>query len=554
MAKIYDASLFPTKLDLLTDWMGRQRWYASSSTTPQLRRLGGYRLDDPEGEVGMETLVVADESGPDPVVYQVPLTYRAAPLTGAERALIGTIEHSVLGTRYVYDAPHDPVYTAQLLLLLCGQEEAQHASLSATPEPKVIGRPLDPVDVRRATASRVLAGEQSNTSIVIDTTGPAGAPASQVICKVFRVLQHGENPDVELQTALARAGSDLVPAPLGSVHGVWGDPVVEGAEASGPLAFASEFLPGTQDAWRTFLVAARRGEDFTERARALGEATASIHTALAGALEVQQARESDREALARSFHARVLAAVGEQGELSDALETIRAIEAAGVDADWPPLQRVHGDYHLGQVLDVPGRGWVVLDFEGEPLRPMNERLAPDLALRDVAGMLRSFDYVAGTLAQEASERDSSSDTGDTGDADDAPTPPTAEEARAWAKAVREAFLDGYAATGPDPRAPEAAALLAALELDKALYEVTYESRNRPTWVPIPVQAVRVLCSETPTPASTARRSVTEVSDQSPTTQASTTGSDEDQTTPATAEEANAPSTAVEEVDADGQAP
>ncbi|WP_245851858.1 1,4-alpha-glucan branching protein GlgB [Mobilicoccus massiliensis] len=485
MSKIYDAALFPTKLELLAAWMPFQRWYGSS-TPPELRRLGGYRLDDPAGEVGVETLIVSDDSGPHPVVYQVPVTYRPEPLTGAERALIGTMEHSVLGLRYVYDAPHDPVYAALLLGLLTGREQPQHATISHEPDPSIVGRPLDPADTREVLSSRVLSGEQSNTSIIIDTRTGDGREAP-VICKVFRVLQHGQNPDVVLQTALARAGSTLVPAPLGSIDGVWLDAEVEGAQATGPFAFASEFLPGTQDAWRVALAAARRGEDFTERARALGEATARIHVALAEVMPTRPAEESDRVALARSFRERAQTAFAEYPQPAGLAESVDRVEAAGIRAQWPDLQRVHGDYHLGQVLDVPDRGWVVLDFEGEPLRPMAERLEPDLALRDVAGMLRSFDYVAGTLAKEAAEPAEA--TG----GEEVPARPTAAEGRAWADAAREAFLDGYAAHGSDPRDPQSAALLRALELDKALYEVTYEARNRPAWVTIPAEAVATLC-------------------------------------------------------------
>ena len=135
---------------------------------------------------------------------------------------------------------------------------------------------------------------------------------------------------------------------------------------------------------------------------------------------------------------------------------------------WPALQRIHGDYHLGQVLHSPERGWVLLDFEGEPLRPMVERTQPDFALRDVAGMLRSFDYVAGSLRLDDPDR-------------------SADAVRAWAREARHAFVDGYAAAsgGLDSRHP----LLAALELDKAVYEAIYEARNRPTWVAIPLSAV-----------------------------------------------------------------
>jgi 1,4-alpha-glucan branching enzyme len=137
-------------------------------------------------------------------------------------------------------------------------------------------------------------------------------------------------------------------------------------------------------------------------------------------------------------------------------------------AERPLLQRIHGDYHLGQVLDVPGRGWVLLDFEGEPLRPLAERSRPDLALRDVAGMLRSFDYAAGQARVQGTA--------------------SAADTRAWAQACCDAFCDGYAAvSGRDPRQDDV--LLRALELDKALYEVVYETRNRPDWLPIPLAAV-----------------------------------------------------------------
>ena len=143
--------------------------------------------------------------------------------------------------------------------------------------------------------------------------------------------------------------------------------------------------------------------------------------------------------------------------------------------DWPRLQRVHGDYHLGQVLSVPqaqDSQWVIIDFEGEPLRPMRERSTGDIALRDVAGMVRSFDYVAGAVAHQA------------GLASDA-------AAQDWALAARAAFLAGYAETSGGDLA-EYRALLDAFELDKALYEALYEARNRPEWLGIPVSAIQRL--------------------------------------------------------------
>src|SRR5688500_4976088 len=237
--------------------MARQRWYAAKGTTPTLRRLGTWRLDDPAGQVGVETLVVQDVADPRGTVYQVPLTYRGAPLLGAEHALVGTTEHSVLGQRWVYDGPHDPVYAGQLLELVQGHVEAASSAVSHAPEPSVRGRRHTSWTVSvRATRSRVLSGEQSNTSIIYDTVDEAGSPRP-VICKVFRTLQPGENPDVVVQGALAEAGSDAVPLPVGSVSGEWDEGTRDdGARAprvSGHLAFAQEFYPGTEDAWRVAL-------------------------------------------------------------------------------------------------------------------------------------------------------------------------------------------------------------------------------------------------------------------------------------------------------------
>ncbi len=139
MAEIHDATLTPTKLELLPEWMARQRWYAAKGGVPRLRKLWSWRLDDPAGEVGIETILVVDESAAAPVVYQVPLTYRGAPLEGGDHALVGRTHHSVLGPRWVYDGPHDPVYAAQLLELTLGHAVPQAGSQSDTPEPAVVG-------------------------------------------------------------------------------------------------------------------------------------------------------------------------------------------------------------------------------------------------------------------------------------------------------------------------------------------------------------------------------------------------------------------------------
>jgi hypothetical protein len=136
MATIHTGTtLTPGKLELLADWLPRQPWYRAAGRSPELARAGGFRLDDPTGEVGIECMVVTDAH--TDTTYFVPMTYRAEPLPGAEDGLIGTSQHGVLGTRWIYDAAHDPVAVTQLLEFVRGRVEAQHQSRSDTPDPSV---------------------------------------------------------------------------------------------------------------------------------------------------------------------------------------------------------------------------------------------------------------------------------------------------------------------------------------------------------------------------------------------------------------------------------
>jgi hypothetical protein len=140
MAVIHHTTLTPAKLELLADWLPLQPWYVATGLPIALAKAGGFRLDDPAGEVGIEFMVVTDESGQAPVSYHVPLTYRGAPLAGADRALIGQTKHGVLGRRWVYDGVHDPVLMAQLAEFLRGKVQAQAQSVSETPDPTVVAR------------------------------------------------------------------------------------------------------------------------------------------------------------------------------------------------------------------------------------------------------------------------------------------------------------------------------------------------------------------------------------------------------------------------------
>lgn len=401
-------------LSLLTEWMPRQRWYAAKGHETRLRLVDGWELPSVDDAARVRVLLVSDGAS----LYHVPLAVRET----AERAhAIGAMRDG----RVLVDGPHDPAYTT---------------ALSAEIGLGTMRRP-----------AHVLTGEQSNTSVVF----PAFSEDPAVICKIFRQVHPGLNPDIELQTALSASGCRFVPAVVGHVDGSWTD---EGTPRSGSLAFAQEFLTGVEDAWRVAQRAAAAGDDFSGPASDLGRATAAVHADLARLFGTSPAGDAERIAVAHEWEQRLRAAMAEVSVLAPRAERIREVYAAAMDAAWPEQQRVHGDYHLGQVMRVPGRGWVLLDFEGEPLRPIAERRLPDSVVRDVAGMRRSFDYVPGALAREGDDRTTS-----------------------WARDAREAFLEGYG--------PIDSALLAAFELDKAVYEAMYESRNRPDWIGIPLSAI-----------------------------------------------------------------
>lgn len=404
--------------DDLGAWVARQRWYAGKSHDPRFRVL------DEQTVAGATRFLLMDDAGAVPTLYNVPL----AEVTDAagEEVITTTAEG-----RAVVDATRHPAFTIGLL-----------ADMG--------------VDTGRVTGSRVLTGEQSNTSIVYDVDG-----TPSIILKLFRTLHHGENPDVTVQRVLSDAGSPYVPRFYGSADAEWPDVGRESGTARGTLGFAQEFLPGVRDGWAIALDAAREGRDFTDAARDLGVAVAGVHGALSDALESMDASPDQLAAVGRAWRRRLAIASAEVPAVADRLAAIDAVYAAALERPWPRLQRIHGDLHLGQVLAVPHGGWRIVDFEGEPLRPMAERAIPDLPPRDVAGMLRSFDYAGAVGA--------------------------GPDAAAWAAACREAFLTAYAG------APGAIALdpllLRALVLDKAVYESIYEARNRPDWLPVPLAGI-----------------------------------------------------------------
>lgn len=453
--------LFDELAPHLTAWIRTQRWYtAKAAGDTRLTLAGAVVLAGDATHRVLDTVIRVEAAG-RVTDYQVPLVLslpdpHAAPATDAA-AEIGVLAVPG-GPLRVDDAPRTAIGRAALLDLVVHERRADDGALALT------GHDVQERGRAAVTASRLLSGEQSNSSMIFELDG-----APPVIAKLFRVLQAGENPDVVLQGTLDAAGSTQVAPLIGSATVDWSagnDP------RRGHALFVQEFFPGVEDAWRVALRDAVAGTDFTAGARALGEATAHVHADLAAALGTTEPSAAERERIVASMHARLTESRAEVAEVDAAAGPLGALLDTALEVPWPAFQRIHGDYHLGQVLAVPGRGWVLLDFEGEPMRPLAERSLPDSTVRDVAGMLRSLDYVAGAVRLEHAGA------------------AAVAEVDAWAARAREAFLAGYTETaGIDPADASFAVLLAAFEADKAIYEALYEVRNRPDWAPIPVTAL-----------------------------------------------------------------
>lgn len=434
----------PSVIDAIAAWMPTTRWYPLKGQQVDVSLETSYDL----GDAAILLLRAGD------TLLQVPVAWRDEP---------GGSPIAQLGGRWLVDATGDADAVQSLIDVATGRRAVNGLDGDATADPAPAG------------AIKVITGEQSNTSII-------GGDGSW-IAKVFRVVAPGDNPDVVVTGALTRAGCDRIPHLLASVRGGWpaGDAFV-----TGDLLAVSEFVAGGEDAWELFrqhALATLRGEAVGEApdARALGEAVAIVHRDLAAAMGTVHADEADtlrfitgleqRMAWARQEAGEVLGDL--QDELQAAADRLREVEQLG------ELQQVHGDLHLGQVLRGADGRWLLLDFEGEPLRPMHERMVREPRLRDVVGMLRSFDYAAGSALQEMPGVDGAA-AGD------------------WVVQRRTEFLEGYAAAaGP---VDETDPVFVALLLDKALYEVVYELRNRPSWVSVPLEAVRALLQPSlPTP-------------------------------------------------------
>jgi maltokinase len=449
---------------LLRSWLPRQRWFAGKG-----RPVRGFTVVSatelvPPGSSPrlLHLLVRAEQTSPDgPTAdcYQLLIGVRRSLPPRLAPALIGRPDRGPLRGGTVYEALYDPRLAALLLEALrlrarIGELRFERTAHTAIPS----GLP-----------SRVLGVEQSNSSLVYGDT---------FILKLFRRILPGTHPDLELPLVLAAEGCGRVPPPAAWFHAEVGargpgadpDPAYPRPDGVLVLGVLQPFLGGARDGWDLALGSLDRGEDFTVQAAALGRATAEVHGALARALPPVTLGGPQIEALVRGMVRR----------LDDTARAVPALRpyARGLRTAFDALgqwgtgrrswtaQRVHGDLHLGQCLRAPDGEWSLIDFEGEPARPLTERRLPQPAVRDVAGMLRSFDYAA------RQHRPWSPD---------------------WADACRNAYCAGYArVSGRDPR--HEPLLLRAYETDKAVYEVLYEARHRPDWLPVPLAAVERLAA------------------------------------------------------------
>jgi len=425
----------------LQHYLPNQRWFGAKDR--KVREVVIEELEVLEKDwpvlLSVECEVVIEDNTSERYHVLVGLRPPGQPATfleGKPDAVMGEFDLE-LGHAYGYDALRDPELSLRLLDIAVPQN----------PPPSRV---------------RPVGAEQTNTSLIFD---------DKVILKVFRKLSEGPNLDLEVTRALSSVGFPHI----AELKGEW-------TRKGTDLGILQRFLAGGAEGWALAITSlrdffgtggdpAQAGGDFGAEAERLGEMTASLHSYLSSAFGTTG---GDADAWADVMHAqlqRIHHPDLPSEKIGKVFDELRTVEDPG------PSLRVHGDYHLGQVMRTD-MGWFVLDFEGEPARPIEERRWPSSPLKDVAGMLRSFQYASRSalMVQEISD---------------------SELAKSWEQRNRQAFLDGYVAVayrnGILPSDTGSMDLvLRAYELDKAVYEVGYEMAHRPDWVDIPLDAVTEL--------------------------------------------------------------
>jgi maltokinase len=451
--------------ELLTRWLPTQRWYSGKDAP-----IGSLAITSDitlgSGDPELRHLILTVAQGGQTASYQLLVGLRSSVPEGLRHAVIGRLPDGLTA----YDALHDPELSSRLLHDIADQRRIGRLVFEREPGVSFGSWP----------GARVIAAEQSNTSVVF---------GEAAILKVLRRLFPGANPDLEVAAALARLGSVRVAPPYGWIETrVDGEPML--------LGVLSRYLARASDGWslaaasigrlsaqhgdygREYLMAPvpRAGPghpaaNFAQEAHLLGRATAELHADLANAFGTEQLTQRQLAQLAEQMTDKFTRAAAAVPELAAYADKIRASygDLAGLTTP-VTIQRIHGDYHLGQVLRTED-GWVALDFEGEPVVPLAQRTGLYPPLRDVAGMLRSFDYAA--RHQLLGHPDAKQLHG---------------PADIWVDQCQQAFCAGYArAGGLDLEA--SSVMLRALMLEKAVYEVEYEARHRPSWLRIPLDYI-----------------------------------------------------------------
>ncbi|WP_445974733.1 maltokinase N-terminal cap-like domain-containing protein [Microbacterium rhizophilus] len=427
--------------------------------------------DDARVTVYLVTVDYTDDEGGSEQ-YQVPLSSYDDAQERIAYAFVGSVEGGDGRIRHLYDGAHDRSAMALWLQGFIAAEASGTAQKDGMRFRRVSvpGQELDP-----GLQSSPLTGEQSNSSVKFDDTA---------IMKLFRKVSPGVNPDIEIHEVLTRGGSDYV----ADLYGWIETDLPDGGVLQ--LAMLQEFLRTASDGFelatgsvRTLLAhlelsVEESGGDFAGEATRLGEALAAVHRMLRDSFPAQGRGEDSTGELAGAMIARLEHARRIVPEIEPYADRLRAAYDAVAALGRLDVQRVHGDLHLGQTLRT-SQGWKIVDFEGEPGRPFAERALPDSPWRDVAGMLRSFDYAARVVEM----------SGTGGDETEAPL--RAQRAREWSARARRLFLEGYVAALGAEAGPEQqrGVLLDAYVADKAVYEAVYEKRNRPSWIPIPLAAL-----------------------------------------------------------------